>query len=181
MWTGASVRAPTMLSVVARRWCRRVGRQARCGSTPGPTLLHALSAVVPVNVASIGEHFNCTPAPAPQDLDSVALPTSHCVPAGATQHGRCEGVAVARRCRPRAPSFVQGRARTLTRLHGGVHCTPRRGTQATVIHATQPRGRATAAAWLPTSPRNHPMCCHSHKYFQGNLTAAAQMQNQHGP
>ena len=68
------------------------GSQPGCGSTPGPTLLHALSAVARVNVASIGEHWNCAPDIA-QTVDPVALPTSHCVPTGTARH---RGVSVLR-------------------------------------------------------------------------------------
>ena len=70
------------------------GRQGGCGLAPGPTLLHALSPVVPRNVPSIGEH-SAVPVP-PQVSVRVALPTSHYAPAskvrrGAAGSGCCGG------------------------------------------------------------------------------------------
>ena len=96
---------------------------------PGPTLLHALSAVVPTNVASIGEHGASRVTMTPQVAGLVALPTlptSHYAPAGhgAARHG---GVRVLRWRRPRDWAFL---------AHGRVHMHSRQS------HALRTPGRA---------------------------------------
>ena len=72
------------------------GRGGGCGLAPGPTLLHALSAVVLANVAIIGEHAAFV-SMLPQSAVCVALPTSHFAPAkhGAARRGQGQGVAAA--------------------------------------------------------------------------------------
>ena len=129
-------------------WRRGGGRglQAGCGLAPGPTLLHALSAVVPVNVASIGEH-SASERPLAQAAVRVVLPTSHYAKHGAVRQG---GVRVLRRRRRSHDSLLSTRqGRTHSRGTAEARAA-RRVAPATVAashNVTEERSWSKAVAW----------------------------------